>query len=457
MLAIAALSARALTEAALADGHQVLALDVFGDVDTQRAAAAWRRVGDCQTDGQTDGHTDGQTDGNAQRINQALLCAGLQHAASLGASGWIAGSGFELDPDLLLAGAAVLPLIGNPAPVWHAVRDPAQFFGCLQAAGLPHPAWRASVPGDSAPADSAPTDSAPDGAGHWLVKDPGSSGGSAVQHLAQWRRSGLPLPATAYVQRLLPGQPVSLTFIANGQRALVLGANQQQVQALAPTDGSPGGGRPFSFAGVIGPVALPAAAEALLREALDVLVARFQLRGLGSLDALLDGAQIHLLELNPRPPASLQLYPAVAGHGVVAAHVAACRHGHLPARWPPGATHRTHPAPVRGLAVVQAPQALQIDGPLSARLAAWPGVQDVPQPGTRLAAGDPLCSLHTSAASATAVQAALQVARARLLQAILTSADPAWPGTAGAPPSPLYPPSLPSPICAPPLKARPND
>ena len=402
MLAIAALSARALTEAARADGYDVLALDVFGDVDTRRAATTWLAL------------AAGGADDNTLRIHPAALCAGLQQAASQGAMGWIAGSGFEADLSLLQAGAAVLPLIGNPAAVWRAVRDPVQFFGCLQAAGLPCPAWQGNAPAD------------PTG---WLVKDPGSSGGSAVQPLALWQRSGLPLPASGYFQRLLPGQPVSLTFVANGKRALVLGANQQQVQTM--TGGLAGEAkgecegegdcRPFRFAGVIGPVALPAAALATLQHALDLLVAQFQLRGLGSLDALLHGDQVHLLELNPRPPASLQLYPAVAGQRVVAAHVNACLHGQLPAApWPGRAPQ------VRGLRVVHAPTRLHITAALSARLANWPGAQDLPQPGTHLAAGDPLCSLQASANSLAAVHAVLGLAQTNLLRdlrAAITALD----------------------------------
>ncbi len=405
MLAIAALSARALTEAARADGHPVLALDVFGDVDTLRAAAAWQPL----------------ADGQALHIQQARLVAGLQHAASLGATGWIAGSGFEADLGLLQAGAAVLPLIGNTAPVWRAVRDPAQFFGCLQAAGLPHPAWQTAVPADAA---------------GWLLKDAASSGGSVVQHLTPWRRAGLSRPSTAYFQRLQPGQPVSLTFVADGQRALVLGANQQQVLALPLADDGPAGSHPFRFAGVIGPVALPAAALATLQHALGVLVAHFQLRGLGSLDALLHAGQVQVLELNPRPPASLQLYPGAAGQGVVAAHLNACLHGRLPAALPVTATGLA-PAPlVRGLRVVHAPNMLHITTAVSAQLAAWPGVQDVPQPGTHLAAGDPLCSLHCSAFSATAVHAALGIAQANLLRDI----NPAMP-TADLPADPLQVPA----------------
>ena len=42
-----------------------------------------------------------------------------------------------------------------------------------------------------------------------------------------------------------------------------------------------------------------------------LLAAVFRLRGLGSLDFLLDGDTVEVLELNPRPPASLALYPRV--------------------------------------------------------------------------------------------------------------------------------------------------
>ena len=398
-VAVAALSARALAEAAARDGHTVLALDLFGDADTRRAAARWWPVGDA----------------GLLRIDAARLCAALRQAATRhGAVGWIAGSGFEADPALLTAGAAVLPLIGNPAPVWARLQDPVLFFGCLRAHGLPHPAVQRQAPVN------------PTG---WLRKDSAGSGGSRVQSAAAFLASGAAasaLPPTACYQRVAAGRPVSATFIATGSAAVLLGFNQQRVQALP--------GRPYAFSGVVGPVALPAAAAGVMQRALAALVAQFGLRGLGSLDAMLDGDQISLLEINPRPPASLSLYPRCGALGLVDAHWQASLGGLIPGspglpglldpQGPPERPARpcTPDSAVAGLATIYARQAMRIDAVAAALIAGWPGAHDLPLAGTRLAAGDPLCSLSASGADAPGVHGRLDQGSRRLLAMLETRA-----------------------------------
>jgi predicted alpha/beta hydrolase len=44
-LAVAAVSARAMAEAAAQDGFDVVVLDLFGDLDTRRAASRWLPIG----------------------------------------------------------------------------------------------------------------------------------------------------------------------------------------------------------------------------------------------------------------------------------------------------------------------------------------------------------------------------------------------------------------------------
>ena len=44
-IAVAAISARAMAEAAASDGFKVVALDLFGDTDTRRAASRWLPIG----------------------------------------------------------------------------------------------------------------------------------------------------------------------------------------------------------------------------------------------------------------------------------------------------------------------------------------------------------------------------------------------------------------------------
>ena len=78
------------------------------------------------------------------------------------------------------------------------------------------------------------------------------------------------------------------------------------------------------------------------------------MRGLASLDFLLEGDRIEVLELNPRPPASIVLYPRVGEGGPLTAHLRACERDELP-------TLQTGDGIVRGSEIVFAAQATTID------------------------------------------------------------------------------------------------
>jgi uncharacterized protein len=343
--AVAGLSARLLAESAAAEGWRVAALDLFGDRDTHRAAATWHLLGDPAT----------------LRIDPERLQAGLRAAAADGAAGWIAGAGLDGAFDLLRAAEAVLPRVGTPTEHLCRLRDPAAFFGVLAGHGIAYPEvdLRRVRPG-------------------WLLKDAGGCGGWHVR-VAPAADGGQPLPAGHYAQRPMPGQPVSVTFVANGRDAVVLGVNRQIVAPLA--------GRPWVFRGVVGPVTVAPAVLAQARRALAALVPAFGVRGLGSLDALLDGDTLAVLEVNARPPASLALYPQVGGAGPLAAHVRAALDRHLP----PDAG--VHDGPVRATEVLFARRPLTVGAAALATLDTWPGVHDLPAAPLRAHAGDPLCTV----------------------------------------------------------------
>src|SRR6478735_12353623 len=112
VLAVAALSARVMAEAAANDGFDVIALDLFGDEDTRRASSQWLPIGEPAE----------------MRINPALVLPALQALAQRGdVIGWVAGGGFDGLPDVLEQGTAALPLLGTAAPAVRRVRDPAEF------------------------------------------------------------------------------------------------------------------------------------------------------------------------------------------------------------------------------------------------------------------------------------------------------------------------------------------
>jgi predicted ATP-grasp superfamily ATP-dependent carboligase len=398
VLAVAALSARVLAEAATEEGFDVVALDVFGDADTRRACLQWLSIGD---------------PGGLQLDTGRLLSA-LEMLARRGdVVGWVAGSGFDGRPDLLERGAALLPLIGTPADAVRRVRDPQAFFALLAADGIPHPPVQMTAPAD--------------GAG-WLVKDAHGCGGWHIRRVSLERQGEMPEvctppPAHHYFQREMRGEPMSATYIANGREARVLGFNQLIVR--------PCGARPFVFRGVLGPVPLPAgvAVAQRLGDAVGTIAAAFSLRGLGSLDFMLDGTDFSVLEVNPRPPASMALYRQCAGQaappgapgGVVSAHLRACLHGELP---PPSAPASAGDAvansAVAGTEIVFAPRAMQLDAAAARRLGGFAGCHDLPAGATRFEAGDPVCSVMASGPDAVQVRALLARSREAVHQLLET-------------------------------------
>lgn len=369
-LVVAALSARTLAESARRGGWRVIALDLFGDVDTRRASARWQPIGDPAD----------------ARIDPPRLAAALADAAlETDVAGWVAGSGFDAPQAAAFAAAgATLPRLGMAADVVAAVRHPSTFFATLDRLGLAHPEVRTTPP--HAPAG-------------WLVKDAGGSGGWHI-HAAADPGPAPGVSPSVYWQRVHPGTPMSALFLADGQRAALVGLNRLLVRPL--------GARPYVYHGAIGPIDAPAL-RARIAAALDALVPAFGLRGLASLDFLADGEQPVLLEINPRPSDTMALYDAHWPGGLLRAHVDA-----LGGRLPPGTPHD---ASVRGHEIVYAPCAGRVDAALAARLASDRHAHDVPAPGTPFDAGMPVCTVGAEGTDVAGVLHEL----ARRRQAVVAS------------------------------------
>jgi predicted ATP-grasp superfamily ATP-dependent carboligase len=280
-----------------------------------------------------------------------------------------------------------MPLLGTAAEDVRRVRDPHAFFELLAThdVGFPPVAFESPVAADG-----------------WLVKDPGGCGGWQV------RRAAVPGEAVAsgtYWQRERPGQPMSATFVGNGSDAVLLGVNRQGTRALAD--------RPFVFSRVVGPVTVSERVQQELAAVVRLLAASFRVRGLASLDFLLDGDTVEVLELNPRPPASLALYPKVGDGGPLLAHLRACEEGRLPA-----AAHRDER--VRGSEIVFAAHAMRIDAARASAIEAVPGTADLPAAGTEIGAGEPVCSVNAAGRDENDVTSRLAARREALAAALET-------------------------------------
>ena len=183
----------------------------------------------------------------------------------------------------------------------------------------------------------------------------------------------MPLASGDYYQRRLPGVPVSVLLLADGPLARKFSAPQ-----FAMDGGVTGAALSFRRSGATG-FRRRRAACGNQRGCGRRIVAALGFVGLNSVDFLADADGFHLLEMNPRPGATLDIFMDRDG-AIFAAHLAACR-GHLP-RQPLVFTKAA------ATAIAYAPRELA-----SMPHLAWPDwCKDQQRPGTCLRAGDPVCT-----------------------------------------------------------------
>ncbi len=344
---IAAQSGRALAAAARRAGLLPYVADLFGDADTRDLAAGYRRV-------------PGRfgTGPRGAALVEALAALAAEAGDPLGL---VLGSGFEGSPALMRDLALRHRLIGAAPDTVAALKHPARLAALCARCGIPHPEIAL-----------APVDD-PRG---WLLKRRGASGGGHVRPAPAG-----PLPRGAYLQRLVPGTARSLTVLADGRDLRVVADTAQWAD---PTPA-----RPFRYAGAVDPGGMPAGVREAAAAALAALVAETGLRGLASADLVVEGSDWWLVEVNPRPGATLDILDR-REEPLLARHVEA---------WA-GRLGGTLALPVDAAAtqICYAPWPI----PLVPSVA-WPDfVMDRPPAGSRIPAGAPICTVRAEGADARA-------------------------------------------------------
>ncbi len=354
---IAALSGRALAEAAHRAGYAPLVADLFDDLDTG-AVAECRRVA-----------------GNAGRgFRAALLLDALEHLrAGRNPVGLVYGSGFEDRPRLLRALGERHRLLGNRAEVVARINDPVALASLCAELAIPHPGAHPAA----------------DAHGQWLRKRRGASGGAHIR----------PVPPSAkaerghYLQPLVEGVPISALFVADGCDARLLGLSRQWTDP-APT-------RPYRYGGAVRPASVRADRMREIARIVGRLVPAAGLVGLNSADFLVRSDDLDLIEINPRPGATIDLFADPDGR-LFQLHLDACA-GRLP-----------HAAPrfpeARAAAFVYAPRRLQVA--VGMRWPEW--TADRQRPGV-VRAGAPLCTVLADAADADAAERLVRARAASIL------------------------------------------
>jgi predicted ATP-grasp superfamily ATP-dependent carboligase len=322
-----------------------LVADFFADVDTHAAARACHKLDDLKR--------------GMRWASLEPALAALAGQAPSPVIGVICGAGFEDRPELLAALAARWTLLGNDAETVAGIKAPDRFFAALSRLGIAHPTTTTQRPAD--------------GVG-WLAKRRGGAGGSHVM------RAGLAHgDARIYFQQRVEGRAVSALFVGNGQEARVLGFSEQWT---APTRRSP-----WRYGGAVRPADLSEAAQASMTHAVELVVPAFALNGLGSADFIVGAQGPMLLEINPRPGATLDIFDTNAVP-LLRLHLDAVLDGKLP-----GGPLRF--ADAAASAIVYAPERLRVQSSM-----VWPAwAADRPNPSELIDKNRPICTVWARAAT----------------------------------------------------------
>jgi predicted ATP-grasp superfamily ATP-dependent carboligase len=268
--------------------------------------------------------------------------------------------------------AARRPLCGNAAPVLTAIRNPQAVAEALGASGLCAAQCVASTKG-------LPQD------GTWLRKPLRSAGGRGIapwDEVAAAERCSEPV----YFQKRVEGTACAAAYVAAGSRSRLLGVTEQ---LLGHNPRGPG----FAYRGSIGPLRVPRDLWREFARIGQVLAASFELRGVFGVDAIVQGRQVAVVEVNPRYTASMEILERAGGPSIVGMHLAACLADRLPpvASGTDGAAH--------GKWIVFADRSLAVGDDLTREMlrmtagGVLPAVADIPRAGTKIEAREPIVTV----------------------------------------------------------------
>jgi methenyltetrahydromethanopterin cyclohydrolase len=341
-----------LAQAAKNAGLKPLVIDLFADLDTQTYALDFQQIPDLTIDSLTPA-----VDYFIQHypVNQLIY-----------------GSGFEQYPASLCYLQTRLNLLGNTPDTFNRVQNKVNFFAVLDNLNIPYPETLFTPPKDKQ---------------NWLIKPNTGQGGVDIQRL---RNTNQGLNSNVYWQKYQHGSQHSVLFLANGQQVQIIGFNSQWTTRLSDS-------AEFIFAGIINHCPLNKKHQHQIIDWLIKLIPVFQLKGLNSLDFIHADGQSYILEINPRPPASMQLYNA----DLLRRHIMTAS----PQQDWQSCLQSTAQSGYTGYQIVYAKQDIQIPPDYL-----WQtGCADLPAAGAMCKTGQPICSIIAHQTHAHAVMQALNI------------------------------------------------
>lgn len=279
------------------------------------------------------------------------------------------GSGFENHTKSLCYLANRFIMYSNLPDVFNKIQDKKSFFSVLDDLNIPYPQISFIEPKNT-------TDT-------WLVKPLQGHGGVGIQRYRHTSNNF----TSIYWQRYLEGTSHSVLFLADGKIPQIIGFNDQWSTTLGADE--------FIFSGISNNANVPDNIKSCLSDWLQKIVPAFTLRGLNSLDFICTADNCYVLEINARPPASMQLYDS----GLFSRHIQACQgrlNNNLPSHYPD-----------KGYQIVYAERDITIPHAFL-----WPSwCMDLPHDGALIHTGQPVCSIIATHQPSQPVLQQLQMKR----------------------------------------------
>ena len=379
MLLLIGASVRDLTESAAESGLQFTGIDFFGDLDCRGKVITPDISSDLEP-----------TTQGLLKIARGIECRGLVY-----------GSGPENHRHALRYWEKRGLLLGNGYDSLVQARNPYLLREVLRKINVNMPRFYSP--------DQAPL------SGSWLLKPLSGGSGTGIVRLPPKEAgirgvlSRLHKPSRYIVQEYQDGIPASITFLADGSSALPVGSSYQIIQER-------NGKHPFRYIGNIVP--LPAPSPGFWNDMAGIashLTAAFGLRGLNTLDFILCGSGIRVLELNPRWSGSVELIEAWLARRLFLDHVRACG-GELPmgAKWEEIVSAR--PLRFYGKKILYSDTSFTVQDYREGWQPLYQyGIRDIPRPGSPVQEDEPICTVLADGTSKEACMSKLEE-KARLVR-----------------------------------------
>ncbi len=363
---VIATSGRAIAQGLKSLGYSVAVVDGFADCDSAAAATEILKV--------KRSHFGLDHDEVLQAVDA------LQSKTSF--DGMFFDAAMESNTSLLDE-INIKPVFGNLRHTLEICKNPKEFFAKLDQHSIPYPEINFEP------------ESTINISGDWLIKTAQGTGGVGVTPVSAQLGKDVDFTNNHYLQKIIDGVNFSITFLANKEEIMELGFNTQWSEKLSDS-------MPYAYSGAINYVKLNESIKETALQYAQVIAKEFKLVGLNSIDFICAANRVYVLEVNPRIPATYELYETRYGE-LMKDHIEVCKNKILP-------TAKRQPL-LRAHAIIYAPTDINVSENMS-----WPlWAADRPHALEVVKKNEPVCSIFAGGQNSAQVYEMIKTRKQSIL------------------------------------------